>query len=100
MKYNHFEDELKPLRENKALPLLKADKGYAREPLWISILNYNVLLYIACRKNRKIAEDARSSQDWHSIKWVVERCHAWLQRKFRRYSVQWEQLPLMWRGCY
>lgn len=95
---SQVEPLLKPLKEQGIIPIFEADKGYDSAEVRTVIVNRKIVPDIPYRKGNEPNEKPAEQTGWTSIRWMVERCHAWLQRKFRRYAVRWERLPELWQA--
>jgi transposase len=80
---------------------IEADKGYDSNPTRQELLNRGFLPLIPWRKNNKDAlkiSDAFKVFKKKPLRWVVERTHAWLKRRYRRLIVRWERKDEIWQG--
>jgi len=77
---------------------LEADKGYDCQDLRNKLRKKGIRPIIARRiwKNRKQRRGRKPPKNNH--RWKVERCFAWMQRKFRRLCIRWERRPQYWDG--
>lgn len=77
---------------------IHADKGYDSKALRIFLRIKGLRPVIARRKwkNRKQTRGRKVPKS--RFRWKVERCFAWMQRKFRRLVVRWEGRVKYWNG--
>ena len=77
---------------------MHADKGYDSKALRIFLRNKGIRPVIPRRvwktKKQTPGRKLPKSRD----RWKVERCFAWMQRKFRRLVVRWERRSKYWNG--
>jgi len=81
--------------------VVEADKGYDSADLRQELLNRGFFPLIAWRKNIKSAPDIKEVCDRFGLKpirWVVERTHSWLKRRYRRLMVRWERKQGLWNA--
>ena len=72
------------LIEENGLPLaLTSTPANGDERQQVAILLGRVKVYHGYGRPRSCPKE--------SFRWEVERCHAWLQRKFRRLTTRWER---------
>jgi len=78
--------------------ILQGDKGYDSQSLRQKLRSKGIKPLIAKRvwKNRKQPRGRKAAQG--KTRWQVERCFAWMQRKFRRVVVRWERKSKYWYG--
>ena len=77
---------------------LEADKGYDAQDLRNKLRKKGIRPIIPRRiwPNRKQARGRKPPKCKN--RWKVERCFAWLQRKFRRLCIRWERRSRYWNG--
>lgn len=77
---------------------IHADKGYDSRVLRIFLRKKGIRPVIPKRiwKTRKQPSGKKISAS--ASRWKVERCFAWMQRKFRRLVARWERRDLYWNG--
>lgn len=75
-----------------------ADKGYDSKILRIFLRNKGLRPVIPKRvwKGRRRPRGRKVAPS--TSRWQVERCFAWMQRKFRRLVVRWERREVYWHG--
>ena len=75
-----------------------ADKGYDSKSLRIFLRSKGIRPVITRRmwssRRQPVGRKPPVSHD----RWKVERCFAWIQRKFRRLVVRWERRLKYWEG--
>lgn len=79
--------------------VVEADKGYDSADLRQELLNRGFFPLIPWRKNIKDTpkiQEVSSQFRLKSIRWVVERTHAWLKRRYRRLMARWERKDELW----
>ena len=94
-------DRVKPLHKNKKTLVIEADKGYDSTDLRQELLNRGFLPLIPWRMNVKNAPRINEVLDrfgLKSIRWIVERTHSWLKRKYRRLLLRWERKDEAWNA--
>lgn len=94
-------DSIKQLHENKKTIVIEADKGYDSADLRQELLNRGFLPLIPWRVNVKNApqmDEVLTHFGLKSIRWVVERTHSWLKRKYRRLMLRWERKNEAWNA--
>lgn len=77
---------------------IHADKGYDSRALRIFLRSKGIRPVIPKRtwKNRRQPPGRRIPRS--KSRWKVERCFAWMQRRFRRLVVRWERRSKYWNG--
>lgn len=85
----------------KEMICIEADKGYDSSRLRQELLRKGFLPLIPWRKNNK--EELKVEDAFHlfhkkSIRWVVERTHAWMKRRYRRLLARWERKDEIWQA--
>ena len=77
---------------------LEADKGYDADELRKVLRSKGIKPIIGKRiwQNRKHARGRKAPKAKNRFK--VERCFAWIQRKFRRLCIRWERRRQYWNG--
>lgn len=77
---------------------LEADKGYDADELRNKLRSKGIKPIIGKRVwlNRKHTPGRKSPKGKNRFK--VERCFAWMQRKFRRLCIRWERRRQYWDG--
>ena len=77
---------------------LQADKGYDSQELRNTLRAKGIKPCISRRawKNRKQRPGRKPPEQKDRFK--VERCFAWIQRKFRRLCIRWERRRRYWNG--
>jgi transposase len=77
---------------------IHADRGYDSKALKVFLRSKGIRPVIPRRtwKDRKQTSGPKviPSKD----RWKVERCFAWMQRKFRRLAIRWERKTKYWEG--
>jgi transposase len=94
-------DRIKELRGNRGMIVIEADKGYDSAYLRQELLNRGFFPLIAWRKNIKGAPDIKEVCGRFGLKpirWVVERTHSWLKRRYRRLMIRWERKQELWNA--
>lgn len=94
-------DRVKGLRGTGEMIVVEADKGYDSAELRQELLNRGFLPLIPWRKNVKGAPtitEVATKFGIKSIRWVVERTHSWMKRKYRRLMVRWERKSEVWNA--
>ena len=76
---------------------IHADKGYDSKALRVFLRTKGIRPVIPKRNTPRRQKRGRPSPK-SSFRWKVERCHAWLQRKFRRLTTRWERRSKYWDG--
>ena len=79
----------KPGRPTKRVKRIAADKGYDSQVLRESLRRKGIQAQIAQRRNAKVKSGRPVEKSAPRLQ--VERTFAWLQRKFRRLTIQWER---------
>lgn len=79
-------------RPKKHPQIIAADKGYDSQELRKKMRTKGIKPEIPKRKWKNKPKIGRPAQ-LTSPRYIVERAHAWLQRKYRRIVVRWERLP-------
>ena len=75
-----------------------ADKGYDSKLLRIFLRSKGVRPVIPRRVWSSRKQPAGRKPPVSHDRWKVERCFAWMQRKFRRLVVRWERCLKYWEG--
>lgn len=94
-------DRVKGLRGNRNMTVIEADKGYDSADLRQELLNRGFFPLIPWRKNVKKAPRIKDVSDQFGLKpirWVVERTHSWLKRRYRRLMLRWERKHELWNA--
>jgi IS5 family transposase len=94
-------DRMQELRKKQGLIVIEADKGYDSSNLRQELLNRGFFPLIPWRKNVKSAPslaEVSSHFGLKSIRWVVERTHSWLKRRYRRLMIRWERKHELWNA--
>lgn len=81
--------------------VIEADKGYDSADLRQELLRRGFFPMIPWRTNIKNApklSEVSKQFELKPIRWVVERTHAWLKRRYRRLMVRWERKDELWRA--
>ena len=94
-------ERVKDLAGKREMIVVEADKGYDSAELRQELLNRGFFPLIPWRKNVKGAPTIRevaSQFGLKSIRWVVERTHSWLKRKYRRLMARWERKSEIWNA--
>jgi len=92
-------ERVKELAGDREMIVVEADKGYDSAELRQELLNRGFFPLIPWRKNIKGAPTIRevaSQFGLTPIRWVVERTHSWLKRKYRRLMARWERRCEIW----
>ena len=92
-------DRVKCFAGKQAMIVVEADKGYDSADLRQELLNRGFFPLIPWRKNIKDTpkiQEVSSQFRLKSIRWVVERTHAWLKRRYRRLMARWERKDELW----
>lgn len=80
-------ERVKELAGEREMIVVEADKGYDSAEVRQELLNRGFFLLIPWRKNVKGAptiKEVASQFGLKPIRWVVERTHSWVKRKYRR----------------
>lgn len=92
-------ERIKALAGNKKMIIVEADKGYDSADLRQELLNRGFFPLIPWRKNVKGAptiKEVAAEFGLKPMRWVVERTHSWIKRKYRRLMVRWERKSEIW----
>jgi transposase len=92
-------DRVKCFTGKQEMIVVEADKGYDSADLRQGLLNRGFFPLIPWRKNVKNApkiQEVSSEFGLKPIRWVVERTHAWLKRRYRRLMARWERKDEIW----
>lgn len=92
-------DRITELREDRKMIVVEADKGYDSAELRQELLNRGYFPLIPWRKSVKSGPTMNEVSERFGLKpirWVVERTHSWLKRKYRRLMVRWERKQEVW----
>jgi transposase len=79
-------------RPKKSPKIVAADKGYDSQKFRNKMRARGIKPEIPKRKWKKKPKRGRPAQ-LTSPRYIVERAHSWLQRKYRRITTRWERLP-------
>lgn len=77
---------------------IHADKGYDSKALKIFLRSKGIKPNIPKRKWKARKQARGRKLPKSSSRWQVERCFAWMQRKFRRLVARWERRNAYWDG--
>lgn len=77
---------------------IHADKGYDAKILRIFLRTKGVRPVIPRRTWKGKKKTPGRKVPPSESRWKVERCFAWMQRKFRRLTVRWERREKYWNG--
>lgn len=77
---------------------IHADKGYDSRVLRIFLRNKGIRPVIPKRVWKRRKQPSGKRIPVSTSRWQVERCFAWMQRKFRRLVARWERRDLYWNG--
>ena len=78
---------------------VEADKGYDCQALRNLLRNKGIRPVIPRRVRKKCKKQRRGRKPpKNRNRWKVERCFAWIQRKFRRLNIRWERRSKYWDG--
>ena len=94
-------ERVQELRGEREMIIVEADKGYDSAELRQELLNRGFLSLIPWRRNVKGAPIIKEGANQFGVKlkrWVVERTHSWLKRKYRRLMVGWERKSEIWNA--
>jgi IS5 family transposase len=94
-------ERVKGLTDKREAIVVEADKGYDSAELRQQLLNRGFFPLIPWRKNVKGAptiKEVSAAFGLKPIRWVVERTHSWIKRKYRRLMVRWERKSEMWNA--
>ena len=94
-------DRVKPLSGKQEMIVVEADKGYDSAELRQELLNRGFFPLIPWRKNVKGAptlKEVATEFGLEPIRWVVERTHSWIKRKYRRLMARWERRSEVWNA--
>ena len=75
-----------------------ADKGYDSKALKVFLRSKGIRPVISKRKWKNRKQPSGPKMPLSKDRWKVERCFAWMQRKFRRLVVRWERRTKYWNG--
>lgn len=92
-------ERVKDLTGRKKMIVVEADKGYDSTELRQELLNRGFFPLIPRRKSVKGAPTLREVASQFGLKpmrWVVERTHSWIKRKYRRLIARWERRSEIW----
>jgi transposase len=94
-------DKVKSTVDIPGMVGLEADKGYDSSDVRQELLIRYILPLIPWRKNNKEGlhiNDAFKAFNMKPMRWIVERTHSWLKRRYRRLLVRWERKDVNWQG--
>jgi IS5 family transposase len=94
-------ERVKGLAGKQEMIVVEADKGYDSGELRQELLNRGFFSLIPWRKNVKGAptiKEVAAEFGLKPIRWVVERTHSWIKRKYRRLMVRWERKSEIWNA--
>ena len=94
-------DRVKSFAGKQEMIVIEADKGYDSADLRQELLRRGFFPMIPWRTNIKNAPkltEVSKQFELKPIRWVVERTHAWLKRRYRRLMVRWERKDELWRA--
>ncbi len=77
---------------------IHADKGYDSKILRAFLRNKGIRPVIPKRKWKARRQPSGRKISPSTSRWQVERCFAWMQRKYRRLAVRWERKSRYWNG--
>ena len=77
---------------------IHADKGYDSKALRIFLRNKGIRPNIPKRVWKDKRQPRGRKVEPSTSRWKVERCFAWMQRKFRRLVARWERRDQYWNG--
>lgn len=77
---------------------IHADKGYDSRALRVFLRNKGIRPVIPKRKWKTRRQPSGRKAPPSTSRWQVERCFAWIQRKYRRLAIRWERRALYWNG--
>jgi transposase len=77
---------------------IHADKGYDSKALRIFLRSKGLRPVIPKRTWRARKQPSGKKVAGSTSRWQVERCFAWMQRKYRRLVARWERRDLYWNG--
>ena len=92
-------DRVKGLPGKREVIVVEADKGYDSAELRQELLNRGFFPLIPWRKSVKGApgiKEVATEFGLKPIRWVVERTHSWMKRKYRRLMARWERRSETW----
>jgi len=77
---------------------IHADKGYDSKALRVFLRSKGIRPVIP-KRTWKAKRQPRGPKVMPSqSRWKIERCFAWMQRKYRRIAVRWERRSRYWNG--
>ena len=94
-------ERVKGLTEKREMIVVEADKGYDSAELRQELLNRGFFPLIPWRKNVKEAPTIKEVANQFALKpirWVVERTHSWIKRRYRRLMIRWERKSEIWNA--
>lgn len=94
-------DRVKGLPGKREVIVVEADKGYDSAELRQELLNRGFFPLIPWRKSVKGApgiKEVATEFGLKPIRWVVERTHSWMKRKYRRLMARWERRSETWNA--
>lgn len=77
---------------------IHADKGYDSKALCIFLRKKGIKPVIPKRVWKKKKKPRGRKVGASKSRWKVERCFAWMQRKYRRLVARWERKDEYWNG--
>lgn len=77
---------------------IHADKGYDSRALRIFLRSKGIRPIIPKRIWKARKQPTGKKAPASTSRWQVERCFAWMQKKFRRLVAGWERRDLYWGG--
>ena len=94
-------ERVKGLAGKPDMVVVEADKGYDSAELRQELLNRGFFPLIPWRKNVKEAptiQEVANEFGLKPIRWIVERTHSWIKRKYRRLMMRWERRSEIWNA--
>lgn len=77
---------------------LQTDKGYDAKELRGNLRRKGVKPLVPRREWEKRKQPRGPKPEGPKDRWKVERCFAWMQKKFRRLCIKWERCRVYWNG--
>jgi len=79
---------------------IHADKGYDSKALRVFLRSKGIRPVIPRRRWKSRKQPPGPKVPPSKDRWKVERCFAWMQRRFRRLAVRWERRARYWEGFW
>ena len=89
------------LREKREVIVVEADKGYDSAELRQELLIRGFFPLIPWRKSVKgvpALKEVAANFGLKPIRWVIERTHSWIKRRYRRLMIRWERKRETWNA--